>query len=1406
MKHKSKKLISCILCVFLSAVLLTTCILTVFAEGKSKEKKYISDIKLIYANSAEEAKTHVPEGYTLLEKDLNKGTEYVYDVYEVYFAYSVTTNPDEAITDIKMMNMNGGYAYSSYEKQLKDIDENVRKITDDLIAAIDAFAENYKKGTYGAKAAYRALSVLTVDEAGGQSLADYMLYGKPAYEFYVKLILNVHRDILAVILTALTMAVQGDEGDTWLDRLSEIEDPDTIQEDIGYWDKACVLWDHFADFYEVYDTIDHDTFRKPATDLIIPGDDEDDPATDPSDSPEDPDVANTGIEILYEVAHIALEQYSFGNGTLLSDFLINEDLWEEDLYCLIEVMTPAEYAMMRLCGPLAMILSTAMSAEVYDKYVNEIDALTKNGETCSVWAGVNTDLLLSSIGITDEAYRALAETQYEQELNNDGDSTVKTGFLAAGLVAASGLAVLGVGVLGLSIFAGSLGAMLTGAVVSTAAVVVGITSAIIALTGIAIIVVAVTIALCFLIARLVEWWDEHHPDYSEIPAYMYDYVKDGADNSQFVLYEAVKFQDGKAADVNAWEGKEWHAMYFTKDASAGAPIEADVMVRYGDGRIDEDFAGLAEFGHINAVNLNKYADDDDVGGIFMTYRQADLTGDFAKGKYLSDVRLFTDENAERCKLALKNKKYVLYDYNLTPDSDYFTYLGYKTTNNEGDALTDIRIACNTTVAQFSFAGATYAACGSTCDGGITLYSTRIDLFGTPILSDFLILNDRNAPLGYEPVNLFSGGPALNINLKDERYFDGNTGCYFYFLPSVTYTEGTQYLGGLATIYDVPTGININGFGSVKGAANKLGYQILYTAYGTEMAEAAIVYTTTYNPYRAIYNVTAASLGDGFGNLFTDTLFCDGVGYALSGRYLVSAEENVCYEIKLNREGDSRLYTAGIYAGGEPMTVSQLRASSDQGAPEGFVPVSARLSSDGRAVDLGKAFSFEIRIHKKDGVIGKDVTMKPFYLFISGRDYEEGKYVSNIYISSKESAFGDVDVSCSAIDNAYLVNDLATKGAHYFIPQNLNLADSNNATFIGYTKKLKNEKSGTIYPITNIVLYYAGKTDAAPKSEVVIDRITYQLAGDANIFCKENKQNSNCKRVYLYYTTNPAAGSPILDIKIDKTPILNGWETARTQNQLALSTDMDDYGSSMWFLHMKRAEEDPKYIGEVVIGIGGNEADAKAALVSAGCQYMLEKDLNNNVGAHSDYIYLGYKRTSNPNEAIRDLRTTHDNEVDSFVKNGVTYYKIEGNLNAYTHLFADDIFLYYTKDAKAGTPIISLGTSQHVANWTHGEGNRYVVTTVLNQYDKGSDLNDNCGYQSDYIYLLQTRDRQDAKGVASMIGNGSIIIIVAFVLLSAGAITWICIAQKKNRRIAATVSAESAMDDILKSSVENDKFE
>ena len=1385
MSNKPRKILLQILCVLMSIVMLSSTPLNAFAVAEANKPLYVKDIQLIYAESKKEAESLVPEGYTLLSYDLNMGTEYVFDVLEVYLVYATTENPEEAITDIKMMNMNGGYVFSDYESQLKNVENDIKEVAYDVKAAVAMFAENYEAGTYGAQAAYTALNCFTVDEADGQGLGDYFLYGNPADEFYYKLILHAHQSVLSSILSALAMAVQGEKGNSWLDRLTQIEDPWLVDEQPGYWEKSEILWEHFASFYKVYNSIDHDLYRKgdPTTKPSVENDGE--AGADLSDTATEPDVDNTGIEALYELAYMTLEQYSFDSGELFSEWFVGYDLCEDEyfemLYCLLEVLTPEEYAMMRLCGPLYMILATGMDEGVLDDYLARLDEVTGGETVCSVWAGVNSELFRSSIAITDEAARAIAETEFEQSLNNDGDSSMDAVLKTAGLVAACGAVSLGVGIITYYSFGTLMLSCFSGTVLSTAAANLGVVGtifgAVTSALGVAAIAVALVVALVYVGVWVKDWWDEHHVDYTEIPEYMYDYVEDNSGNFQYVLYEGVRFQDGKLADVNAWEGKQWHAMYISRDKAAGAPIEANFVVRYGDGRIDEGYAGLANFGQVNAENLNHYADDDEVNGIFVTYPQEDLKGDFARGTYLSDAKLFSHKDREQCAMALKNEGYVLYNVNLTPNSDYTTYLGYKTTNSASRALTDLRVAYGYTAGQYAAGGGglTYAASGTTGDGKMTLYTTKISLFGSPILSDFLVLNDRNAPAGYEPVNHFSGGPAANWNLKDGTYIGEGEAFYIYFLPSVTYTGGTEYLGGLATAFDVPGANATNGNGSVSRASINLGYRQLSGTIGSQKAEGALLYTTTYNPYRAIYGITAVSASNEMGNYFAETILYDGIGYCIAGRYLVNHREKISFDGACKRKNDNRLYVAGVYAGGTPMQVSDLKASKTQDAPSGYTAVSARLETSDKAVDLAKAFNFKIITSNFGGnspVSSMEVTMAPFYLFVRGSEYKQNKYLTHVFISSKEQVLNGLDMACDELDHSYVMNALASQGAHTVIDKNLNLEDSDNATYLGYSKIIGTD-TNLVNPITNLVLYYAEDSKEEPQNKLEIKGVMYHLVGNVNLFCEEDGEDDKCDRVYLYYTTNPAAGSPVLDIKIDNTAIVNGWDTVRTQNGKALYDDMDAYEGSMWFIHLKRTTEDPKYISQVVVG-WGSDAEAKAMLIAAGCDYMLEKDLNNNCGLHSDYVYLGYKRTSDPNQAIRDLRTTHDNEVDSFEKNGIAYTKVAGNLNSYTNLFADDIFLYYTKDAKAGTPIISLETSKDPVN-TSRNGN-YLVSTVVNQKNKSSDLNDGAG--GDYIYLLQIRDKNDQTALASMMGNGSGFIIVAFALASLGAIVWVSVGSKK----------------------------
>ena len=118
---KSTKIISLILTVLM---LVTALPITAFA---AKQETYIKEIRISTASTADAAKKWLTDnGYIVVDTDLNQKTGKDY----VYIGYKTTTNPDEAITDISLMQMDGGYSFAEYEAMLAsdaDYDE-VEKI------------------------------------------------------------------------------------------------------------------------------------------------------------------------------------------------------------------------------------------------------------------------------------------------------------------------------------------------------------------------------------------------------------------------------------------------------------------------------------------------------------------------------------------------------------------------------------------------------------------------------------------------------------------------------------------------------------------------------------------------------------------------------------------------------------------------------------------------------------------------------------------------------------------------------------------------------------------------------------------------------------------------------------------------------------------------------------------------------------------------------------------------------------------------------------------------------------------------------------------------------------------------------------------------------------------------------
>ena len=131
----SKILISMLLVV-------TLCMTMVMPASAGRITYYLSDLKMAEASTADEAKKLLTdEGFTVLDKNLNPGGDKV-----VYLGYKKSTNVDDAITDVRVMNMKGGFNISDYESIIEDALDEYGTEVNRLRIAANEFAANYKAG------------------------------------------------------------------------------------------------------------------------------------------------------------------------------------------------------------------------------------------------------------------------------------------------------------------------------------------------------------------------------------------------------------------------------------------------------------------------------------------------------------------------------------------------------------------------------------------------------------------------------------------------------------------------------------------------------------------------------------------------------------------------------------------------------------------------------------------------------------------------------------------------------------------------------------------------------------------------------------------------------------------------------------------------------------------------------------------------------------------------------------------------------------------------------------------------------------------------------------------------------------------------------------------------------------
>jgi hypothetical protein len=464
-------------------------------------------------------------------------------------------------------------------------------------------------------------------------------------------------------------------------------------------------------------------------------------------------------------------------------------------------------------------------------------------------------------------------------------------------------------------------AMITAVATSAMASLASFAAAVGLLAPMALGAIAAVAVIVILVVMLVDWikdaYNDRHPEYTVIPETMFDY---DIVTSEYIRYYAVKERNGDPGDLNCFQGRLWNALYVSYDPNSGSPITANNMgeffrVKRGNSEVADTYVGLSCFGETSVANLNSNTYKDKVNGLYLFYTTEDslagITAEAQSGRYLSSVMLVQAETPEEARLAIKKMAgYEVLEFNLTPDYyKRYTYIGYRTTTNPANAITDLRVQIATPQSSdnsedmtgsnitFGNGGAAYACAGcyayeyaNGIKEAIMLYYTKQSSCGDPIMADFYTTRDfSDVPEGYEPINYFSGGPAFNfasrngVTVGDKSE---NNHSYIYFRYETPYSGEKIYLGGLATMEMLKDELNSV---SLDQMARDLGWNMInadlknvdskYQNYGG----LRLCYTTTNNPKRAIYDIRTYTYEPKAETVLNNISF-NGAGYVVLNGY------------------------------------------------------------------------------------------------------------------------------------------------------------------------------------------------------------------------------------------------------------------------------------------------------------------------------------------------------------------------------------------------------------------------------------------------------------------------------------------------------------------------------------------
>lgn len=699
----------------IAIILAITCMLqpcTAFAATFTGNT-YVKEMIISYGKTEEEAKSWLKDkGYKVIDNNLNEGADDTFSTKRaVYLGYKTTSKVSEAITDMKVMNMKGGYSIEDYQLLLKEQKSTIQTFINNFMVAVNEFRTNYKNGQQRAISAFEMLNLM-YDNDTEEYLGDLFLnrfreeYTDEEYNALSKDEKSKVGDLTTILMQAngtaviameQIIALATDDGDTtWIERYQNAKTYDEMVDDLmdnddltisqatkelaaKYDSDAKAIAAKFASYKE---------YLKDYTDCDVKLSNSQEEIEAYQKAHEDFDLANwMTIGTQYESLKL-LEN----DGVTLDELITGSDydIENEDcylLYPLVASLTDGQRACLDFTS-MRQIVSMGLNTDEATKGVLDSVDLGSNKKCyVSIYDGVDRSIFTERVALTGDAYKLQNSSDKNAMDNWQGyiSSATKILYVVLGMSVAITVATWGYDALlkynyktqanmrslaegsNLKVYETAMDAVddldssfddaseavqkkvddivknqktlktdeITGTVSQARTI-----SKIFDVIGVA----ATCVTLALLAVSIWSTYNDlkayYNAEFTPIPMHMVNQGVNDKDEKVFTYYTAVKCNREEAqfvtdrtkiledyGDLNGDVGKQWVALYTTKDSAAGNPITTDFAVQYANANVPGDSTALSAFCESTAQNLTDkklgYTYNDGKNGVYLFFSTDD---------------------------------------------------------------------------------------------------------------------------------------------------------------------------------------------------------------------------------------------------------------------------------------------------------------------------------------------------------------------------------------------------------------------------------------------------------------------------------------------------------------------------------------------------------------------------------------------------------------------------------------------------------------------------------------------------------------------------------------------------------------------------------------------------------------